>query len=143
MKRLSEANLRYGFPKSVKFHFYSPVFGLFCDFIKNFIVRFIHEDDVNPTWFFPDNIYNLSFSDKKKSNPKILPAWVFVPPKCQQNFDVLQLVWTLIPKNFWIKSLRCLIFALTIVFHLQWIEFLEILSYHYEFFKKNKISIFN
>ena len=86
MKRLSKANVRYGFPKSVKFHFYSPVFGLFCDFIKNFIVRFIHEDDVNPTWFFPDNIYNLSFSDKKKVKSQNFTHMGFCASKVSTKF---------------------------------------------------------
>ena len=48
LKSLSEAKLRYGSPKNVKFHFY-PVFGLFEDFIHNFIVRFLYEDDVKPS----------------------------------------------------------------------------------------------
>ena len=51
MKSLSQAKGRSGFPKNVKLTF-CPVLGLFYDFIKNLIVRFMYEDDVNPTWFF-------------------------------------------------------------------------------------------
>ena len=45
-KSLSEAKLRYGFPKCVKFHFRPGFWAIFFDFIKNFIVRFTYEDGV-------------------------------------------------------------------------------------------------
>ena len=49
MKSVSEAKVRCGFPKIKKFHF-CPVFGAsFYNFIHNFIVRFMHKDDVNAT----------------------------------------------------------------------------------------------
>ena len=48
VKNLSEAKLRYGLPKNVKFDF-CPVFGLFYDFLNNFIVRFMYEYDVTPS----------------------------------------------------------------------------------------------
>ena len=46
-----------------------------------------------------------------------MPTWVFVVSKCWQNFKILQLAWTLAPNTFWMKCLRCLIFAQTIVLH--------------------------
>ena len=54
---------------------------------------------------------------RKIDTPKILPMWVFVAQKCQQNVEILQLVWTLTPNKFWTKCLRCLIFTQKIVFH--------------------------
>ena len=59
---------------------------------------------------------------KKILNSKILSMWVFVAPKCWQNFEILQLAWTLAPNKFWTKCLKCLIFAQTIVFHLYFME---------------------
>ena len=48
MKRLSEAKVRYGYPKNAKFHFY-PNFWAIYDVINNFIARFMFEDEVSPT----------------------------------------------------------------------------------------------
>ena len=55
---------------------------------------------------FPDKIYNFVFSDKKNKILKSLPTWVFVAPKCWQNFKILQLAWTLTPNKFWTKCLK-------------------------------------
>ena len=44
--------------------------------------------------FFHGDIYNFDFSNKKIQISKILSMWVFVAPKCQQSFKILQLVWT-------------------------------------------------
>ena len=44
----------------------------------------MYEDDVRPTWFFPSNIYNLVFSDKKTQIPNVSTC-VFVAPKCQNK----------------------------------------------------------
>ena len=49
---------------------------------------------------FHGNIYNFDFSDKKIKISKILSMWVFVAPKCQQSFKILQLVWTLTRNKF-------------------------------------------
>ena len=50
-------------------------------------------------WYDP-SLHNLVFSDKKKYQiPNILPMWAFVPLKCQQNFEILQLVWILAPND--------------------------------------------
>ena len=62
-------------------------------------------------------IYNFFFSFKKIQVPKNLPTWVFVAPKCWQNFEILQLVWTLTPNKSWTKCLRCLISMQAAVFH--------------------------
>ena len=48
MKSLSEAKPRHDFRKTVKLHFLL-FFGLFYDFLKNFTVRFMYEDDLGPT----------------------------------------------------------------------------------------------
>ena len=103
MKSLSEVKVRLPiaylrFAKNAKFHF-CPVFGIFYGFVNNFIVGFMYGDDVSRTY---GNTDNLSFSNKKIQVPKILPTWVFVNLKCQQNFEILQLVWTLAPNTFWI-----------------------------------------
>ena len=99
MKSLSEAKLRYCFPKIVKFHF-CPFFGLCYDFINNFIVRFIHEEDVTPSLFSLCYKKALSIRIKKNQILKTLTMWVFVPLKCQQTFKILQLVWILTPNKF-------------------------------------------
>ena len=119
--------------------------------------------------FFPGHIRNLIFPDKKTQIPKILSTWIFVA-QCQQNFEILELVWNLTPNTFWRKCLRCLIFAQTIVFHQHcmkitslisiWLQLshngssklfkifiksvlLAILSCHDGFLKKNEIFIFS
>ena len=57
---------------------------------------------------------------------KTLSTWVFVAPKCQQNFEILQLVCTLTSNKFWTKCLRCLIFAQTKVFHPYFYNYYDI-----------------
>ena len=122
MKSLSETKVRYSFPKKCKVLYLPCFFGLFYDFINNFIVRFIREDDVSPTWFFPNNIFNLSLTlpfkiKKKKSQiPKILSIWLFAALKCQQISEIFQSLLTLTLDKFWTKYLRWLIFAQAIVF---------------------------
>ena len=100
MKSLPETKTDILLPKKCKMSFLPFLFGLFYDFIKNLIVRFMYEDDMSPTLFSSSNNYNFVFSDKKIQIPKILPTWVFVALKCQQNFEILQLVWTLAPNKF-------------------------------------------
>ena len=79
VKNLSEAKLRYGLPKNVKFDF-CPVFGLFYDFLNNFIVRFMYEYDVTPSWFlFWWYLYSLAFSDKKIKFQKFCPCGILCP----------------------------------------------------------------
>ena len=48
IKHPSEVKLRYNSPKNGKFKF-CCFLDLFYDFINNFIVRFMYEDDVTPS----------------------------------------------------------------------------------------------
>ena len=61
MKSLSEAKLKYGFLKNVKFHF-CPVF-LGYGFTNNFIVRFMYED-VRPL-FQPEKMKSLTETENE------------------------------------------------------------------------------
>ena len=97
----------------------------------------------------------LTFQIKKNS------MWIFVSLKCQQDFEILLVVWTLKLYKFWIQCHRCLILEQIIVFHTYFMEitalifiwlqlnrngsstllknfnklnFLAILSYQYGFF---------
>ena len=70
----------------------------------------------------------MSFQIKKFQIPKILSTWVSAASKCQQNFKILQLAWTLVTNKFWTKCLRCLIFAKTIVFHSYLMEITTFIS---------------
>ena len=50
-EKLYQKKVRYSFPKNIKFHF-CPVFQANkFNFINNFTVRFIYEDDVTPSQF--------------------------------------------------------------------------------------------
>ena len=122
MNSLSETKLRNGFPQNVKFHF-CPVFGLFFDFINN-LWRWCGPNLV----FFMVISIILSFQLKKNQILKILSTWIFVTPKCQQSFMILQLLWTLTPNKFWTKCFICLIFAQTILFHPHFIEITTLIS---------------
>ena len=128
MKSLSEAKLRYGFPKNVKFHF-CPIFWAIFRFYQQF-----HCKIYVWRWCGPDLIFcvvifiTLSFQIKKNQIWKILSTWVFVAPKCQQCFKILQLVWTLTPNKFSAKLFWCRIFAQTIVFHLCFMEITTLIS---------------
>ena len=46
----------------------------------------MYEDDVNPTWLFPGNIYNPVISNKKKSNSKNFVHMGFCSPKVSTKF---------------------------------------------------------
>ena len=61
--------------------------------VKPVIIRFMYEDDMILLYI------TLSFQIKKNQIPNILPMWAFVPLKCQQNFEILQLVWILAPND--------------------------------------------
>ena len=51
--------------------------------------------------FCSGDIYiTLSFQVKKNQIPKTLPMGDFVPWKCWQSFEILQLVWILTPDKF-------------------------------------------
>ena len=51
----------------------------------------------------------LSFQIKQNLNSKNFVHMGFCGPKCWQNFNILQLAWSLTPNKFWTKYLRCLI----------------------------------
>ena len=115
--------------------------------------------------FFLIIFITLSFQIKKFKFQKFCPRG-FLWPK---SVNKMKLVWTLTPNKFWIKCLRCLVFAQTIVFNQYFMETttlisiwlqlshnggskllkifiksisLTILSYHYRFFKKKKSFYF-
>ena len=83
------------------------------NFINNFFVKFVYEDDATPSWFL---LYNLVFSDKKNQIPKILHMWIFVSQKFWQNHEILMLVWILTVETLWPKWPRCMTFGQAIVF---------------------------
>ena len=129
MKILSEPKLRYHFPKNVKFHF-CHVFWVVFWFYPQF-----HFDIYVWRWREPKLIFflvtsiALPFQIKKCQIPKIfLSMWVFVALKCQQNSEILQVVWTLTANKYWTRCLRCLIFLKTIVFHPYFMEITTLIS---------------
>ena len=77
------------------------------------------------TWQEQNSIFflvisiTLSFQIKRNSNLNCPRGflWPFAVPKCQQNFEILQLIWTVTPNKLQAKCLTCLIFAQTTVFH--------------------------
>ena len=83
------------------------------NFINNFYVKFVYEDDATPSWFL---LYNLVFSDKNNQIAKILHMWIFVPQKFWQNHEILMLVWILTVETLWPKWIRCMTFGQAIVF---------------------------
>ena len=154
IKNLSQAKVRYGFPKTVKFHF-CFVFWAISWFLSTISLQSLCMKMIWPQVdFCSGNIYIVwSFQLKKKQLPKILPMRDFVPLK---SFEILQLVWILTPNK---SCPRCMILPQAIVFHPYFIEitsfisiwlqfrhygstkllknfksnFLTILSYHYGF----------
>ena len=96
----AKEKVRYSFPKNVKFHF-CPAFRLI-----NTILSTISLSDLCMKMMWPQvdfcsgDIYiTLSFRVIKKIL-KILPMWDFVPLKCRQNMEILQLVWILTTNKF-------------------------------------------
>ena len=94
----------------------------------------------------------LSFQIKQNLNSKNFVHMGFCGPKCRQNFNILQLAWSLTPNKFWTKYLRCLISIwLQLNHNGSWnllknfskLNFLAILCYYYGFFKKTEIFIFS
>ena len=116
MKSLSEAKLRYSFPKDVKFHF-ALLFWV--------ILRFYHQFHCKIyvwTWCGLSLIFILvisiilPFQVKKSQISNILPTWGSVASGCQQSFKNSQLVWTLTPDKFSTECPICLIFTQIIIF---------------------------
>ena len=83
MKSLSQAKGRSGFPQKCKAYIL-PCFGAILRFYQEFNCKIYVWRWCEPNLIFPGNIYG-AFSGKKKSN-STLPMWVFVAPKCWQNF---------------------------------------------------------
>ena len=92
-------------PKICKIYFCSFFFWILYDLFHNFSVQ-----RCQPNLIFSWQYVKLC-QIRKTDTPKILPMWVFVAQKCQQNVEILHLVWTLTPNKFWTKCLRCLIFT--------------------------------
>ena len=129
MKSLSESEVTYSFPKNVKFHsclvFWANLWFYQQFHCKIYVWRWCEPNLI----FFLVISKTLSFQMKKKNQiPKILPVWVFVALRHQQNFEILHLLSSLIPTKFWTKCLRCLIFAQTIVFHTYFMEITTLIS---------------
>ena len=102
--------VRYSFQKNIKISLLPCFWAHKYNFINNFIVKFMYEDDVTPSLFlFSDNIYTIS----KNQISKVLPLCVFVPLKFRQSFEILLLVWILTHHTFWTKCPRCMKFAQT------------------------------
>ena len=57
------------------------------NFINNFFVKFVYEDDATPSWFL---LYNLVFSDKKNQIKKKVCTCGFL---CPRNFDKIMRFW--------------------------------------------------
>ena len=64
MQSLSEAKVRYYFPKKCKISLLPCFWANKYDYINNIMVRFIHEDDVTTSWILFGNIYIKSVHGK-------------------------------------------------------------------------------
>ena len=106
MKSLSESEVTYSFPKNVKFHsclvFWANLWFYQQFHCKIYVWRWCEPNLI----FFLVISKTLSFQMKKKNQiPKILPMWVFVALRHQQNFEILHLLSSLILTKFWTKCL--------------------------------------
>ena len=90
MKSLPGVKLRYCFPKNRKSHF-CPPFWLFI--YSTILLKDLCKKMNWPQGDFCSGNICIALSFQIKNQiPKILPMWVFVPLKFQQNFEILQLV---------------------------------------------------
>ena len=100
-RKLHERKNKIHLLKNVKFHF-CIVFRL----INTILSTILWQDlCMKMIWLqadfcFVDIYITLSFQIKNIKFPKFC-QWVFVPLKCQQNFEILQLVLVLTLNTFW------------------------------------------
>ena len=76
----AKEKVRYNFLKNAKISLLPCFWAHKYNFMNNFIVGFMYEDDVTQVDLSSGNVYyKLVFSDKKNQIPKTFPMWVLCP----------------------------------------------------------------
>ena len=128
MESYAKEKVRHSFPKNVKISLLPCFWDHKYNFINNFIVRFVYEDEVTPSSFFALVISIWPCLFKWKNKIQNFCPFGFL---CPWNFE--SKVWNFatdmdFDTSFWTKCPRCMTFAQAIVFQPCFMEVTTLIS---------------